>query len=405
MTSRREFLHLGAAAAGAAALTGTFPGRSAGQPITPVTPHAPVHAAPPRSLRILILGGTGFTGPFQVQYATSRGHHVTVFNRGRRQADIPASVVQLQGDRNEAGGLQALRDAVAGGQRWDVVIDNPTTLPFWVRDAGQVLRDATDQFVFISTISVYADTSRAGMDEDTPLALYTGADALAETMQSLQANMGLYGPLKAASEREAQRWFGERATIIRPGLIVGPGDMTGRFTYWPVRIAKGGDILAPGTGHDPVQFIDARDLAEWTIRMVEQRTFGTFNATGPAGWMTTAEMLGGIRAAFDGTTPSRLVWAPAEFLAEQRVRGWSDLPVWVPPTPQNAGFSAVSLQRALDAGLTFRPLATTARDTLDWFRAQPEDVRARIGGTLTAEREAAALAALAEAPGTAANGG
>jgi 2'-hydroxyisoflavone reductase len=398
MTSRREFLHLGAAAAGAAAFTGAFPGHAAGRSVASSESGA-THPAPQRSLRILILGGTGFTGPYQVQYATSRGHHVTVFNRGRRQADLPASVVQLQGDRNEAGGLQALRDAIAGGQRWDVVIDNPTTLPFWVRDAGQVLRDATDQYVFISTISVYAETSRAGMDEDTPLAPYTGADALAETMTSLQANMGLYGPLKAASERETLRWFGERATIIRPGLIVGPGDTTGRFTYWPVRIAKGGDILAPGSGHDPVQFIDARDLAEWTIRMVEQRTTGTFNATGPAGWMTTAEMLGGIRAAFDGTTPSRLVWAPAAFLAEQRVRPWSDMPVWVAPTPQNAGFSAVSLQRALDAGLTFRPLATTARDTVDWFRAQPEDVQARIGGTLTAEREAAALAALATANG------
>jgi 2'-hydroxyisoflavone reductase len=408
--SRRDFLHrtaataVGAAAAGALAPFGSAVAASAGAPDPrpastgpgPAALDGPRAGRPLRSLRILILGGTGFTGPFQVRYAVERGHHVTVFNRGRRQADLPASVEELQGDRNEPDGLAALQQAVAGGRRWDVVIDNPTTLPFWVRDAGQVLRDATDHYVFISTISVYGDISQAGMDEATRLAEYRGADPLAETMQTLMANQGLFGPLKAASEREAERWFEGRTTIIRPGLIVGPGDQTGRFTYWPVRLARGGDVLAPGTGHDPVQFIDARDLAEWTVRLVESRTFGTFNATGPAGTLSVAEMLGGIRAAFDGTAPTRLVWAPVEFLDEHRIRGWSDMPVWVAPRADNAGFSAVSNRRALESGLTFRPLAATARDTVTWFEAQPEDVRARIGGAFTAEREAAALAAWAE---------
>ncbi|HSJ24263.1 MAG TPA: NAD-dependent epimerase/dehydratase family protein [Longimicrobiales bacterium] len=406
-TSRRDFLQRTATVAGAAALAGTLPAAASATAASAAGATGSVAApgtagrsdappAPDRSLRILILGGTGFTGPFQVQYAVARGHHVTVFNRGRRQAELPASVVQLQGDRNEANGLAALEAAVARGERWDVVIDNPTTLPFWVRDAGRVLREATEQYVFISTISVYSDTSRVGMDETTSLAEYRGADPLTETMETFAANQGqLYGPLKAASEREAERWFPGRTTIIRPGLIVGPGDMTGRFTYWPVRMARGGDVLAPGTGHDPVQFIDARDLAEWTVRMVESRTFGTFNATGPAGRLSMAEMLGGIRAAFDGTTPTRLVWAPVDVLAEHRVRGWSDMPVWVAPTPANAGFSAVSIQRALDAGLTFRPLATTARDTVAWFESQPEDVRARVGGAFTAEREAAVVKAVA----------
>jgi 2'-hydroxyisoflavone reductase len=408
--SRRDFLHrtaataVGAAAAGALAPFGSAVAASAGAPDPrpastgpgPAALDGPRAGRPLRSLRILILGGTGFTGPFQVRYAVERGHHVTVFNRGRRQADLPASVEELQGDRNEPDGLAALQQAVTGGRRWDVVIDNPTTLPFWVRDAGQVLRDATDHYVFISTISVYGDISQAGMDEATRLAEYRGADPLAETMQTLMANQGLFGPLKAASEREAERWFEGRTTIIRPGLIVGPGDQTGRFTYWPVRLARGGDVLAPGTGHDPVQFIDARDLAEWTVRLVESRTFGTFNATGPAGTLSVAEMLGGIRAAFDGTAPTRLVWAPVEFLDEHRIRGWSDMPVWVAPRADNAGFSAVSNRRALESGLTFRPLAATARDTVTWFEAQPEDVRARIGGAFTAEREAAALAAWAE---------
>jgi 2'-hydroxyisoflavone reductase len=402
--SRRDFLHRTAAATGAAALGALIPyGASASMPaLNPAPADSPVRPAE-RTLRILILGGTGFTGPHQVRYAAARGHHITVFNRGRRQADLPAGVEHLVGDRNEPSGLDAIREAVAGGVKWDVVIDNPTTLPFWVRDAGMALRAATDHYIFISTISVYGDTSRVGMDETTPLAAYAGEDPLAETMQTLLANQGgLFGPLKAASEREAERWFAGRTTVIRPGLIVGPGDMTGRFTYWPVRLARGGEVLAPGTGHDPVQFIDARDLAEWTIRVAEQRTFGAFNATGPAGRMSVAEMIGGIRAAFDGTTPTTVTWVPVEFLEQQRIRGWLDLPVWVPPTPANAGFSAVSVQRALDSGLTFRPLAVTARETLDWFRGLPSqqfyrelsaEAQARLAGVFTAERERAALEA------------
>ena len=387
MTDRREFVKQTVAAGGALGLGSLALGFDA------TAQQRPVGRAP-RALRILILGGTGFTGPHQVRYAIARGHHVTVFNRGRRQADLPANVVYLQGDRNEATGTAALKAEVAKGVKWDVVIDNPTTLPFWVRDAGEALRTATNHFVFISTISVYSDTSKAGMDESTSLAPYSGADALKETMPTFQASQGqLYGPLKVMSEREAEKWFPGKTTIIRPGLIVGPGDTSGRFTYWPVRISKGGEVLAPGTGHDAVQIIDARDLAEWTIRVVEDRVIGTFNATGPAGELTMAEMLGGIRAAFDMTKPTRLTWVSTEFLTEQRIRGWADMPVWVPPRADNAGFARVSIQRALDKGLTFRPLAETARATLEWFRAQPADAQPRLAGPFTAEREAAALTA------------
>jgi 2'-hydroxyisoflavone reductase len=387
MTDRREFVKRSVAASGALGL-GSMTLAASRLAATAE------HTVGARALRILILGGTGFTGPHQVRYAVARGHHVTVFNRGRRQADLPAGVVHLHGDRNEPNGTAALQAEVAKGTKWDVVIDNPTTLPFWVRDAGAALRDATSQFIFISTISVYADTSRAGMDENTVLEEYRGADALQETMQTFQSSQGqLYGPLKVASEKESGKWFPGKTTIIRPGLIVGPGDMSGRFTYWPVRLAKGGDVLAPGTGRDAVQIIDARDLAEWTIRVAENRVIGTFNATGPAGELTMAEMLGGIRAAFDGTTPTRLVWVTPEFLEAQQIRGWSDMPVWVVPRPDNAGFARVSIQRALDKGLTFRPLAVTARDTLEWFRSMPADVQPRIAGPFTAAREAAALAA------------
>src|ERR1700722_8164973 len=234
-------------------------------------------AKPPvKSMRILILGGTGFTGPHQVAYALARGHQVTLFNRGKSPHAWPGQVEELIGDRN-TGDLKALE-----GRTWDVCIDNPTTLPFWVRDAGRVLGGKVGQYIFISTVSVYAANDKPA-DETAALLRYTGADPMAETIATLAASdRRLYGPLKAVSEAEAKRQFGAATTIIRPGLIVGPGDETDRFTYWPVRLAKGGEVLTPGDGADPVQFIDARDLAEWTIRMAETRMLGVFNATGPA---------------------------------------------------------------------------------------------------------------------------
>src|SRR5438876_10367595 len=269
--TRRQFIKLSAATGGALA----FGTRSA-------TLFAEKSVKP---FRILILGGTGFTGPYQVRYALSRGHEVTTFNRGKTHpGELPNEVEQLIGDRN--GQLDALK-----GRKWDVVIDNPTTLPVWVRDAAEILKGNVDRYVFISTISVYSDNSKPGMDESGPLAEYKGADAMKETQQTLTASRyGLYGPLKVQSEQEAEKWFPGKALIIRPGLIVGPGDESDRFTYWPVRIDRGGEILAPGKPSDAVQFIDARDLAEWTIRMVEQGTTGTFNATGPKSQLTKGKM-------------------------------------------------------------------------------------------------------------------
>lgn len=349
---------------------------------------------PAQAMRILILGGTGFTGPHQVRYAVSRGHQVTVFNRGRSQAELPDGVEQLRGDRN-TGDLTSLE-----GRSWDVVIDNPTTLPFWVRDAGRVLENATEHYIFISTISVYADASQPGRDEDTPLLQYEGENALAETQETMRAEGGgqLYGPLKAVSEREAERWFPGKTTVIRPGLIVGPGDQSGRFTYWPVRIHRGGEVLAPNSPADAVQIIDARDLAEWTIRMAETKTTGIFNATGPATPLTIGGMLDGIESALG--SDATFTWVPASFLEEHEVRGWSHLPVWVPPQDDNAGFARVGIRRALAAGLTFRPLAETAAATLAWVQSQPEERRAELlGASLTAEREQELLRAWHEASG------
>jgi 2'-hydroxyisoflavone reductase len=365
--SRRRILNLSVLAASGVALRGQR------------AHAADVSTGSVKPLRVLILGGTGFTGPYQVRYALARGHEVTLFNRGKQPKVWPGHVEELIGDRN-TGDLKAL-----AGRQWDVCIDNPTTLPFWVRDVGRALHGKVKQYIFISTVSVYADNDKPA-DESAPVASYTGKDAMAETWESFVANVGeLYGPLKGVSEREAQAQFPGMTTVIRPGLIVGPGDQTDRFTYWPVRLARGGEVLAPGDGSDPVQFIDARDLAEWTIRMAESRTFGTFNATGPERPLQMRAMLRSIAAAIH--SEARLTWVPADFLEAQKVAPWSDMPVWVPDQGDSAGFAKRSIQNALGAGLTFRPLAVTASDTLDWFRQQPADRQAKLKAGLSAARE------------------
>ena len=335
-----------------------------------------------KPLRILILGGTGFTGPYQVRYALSRSHKVTTFNRGKTHpGELPNEVEQLIGDRN--GQLDTLKD-----RQWDVAIDNPTTLPAWVRDAGQVLKGNVERYVFISTISVYADTSK-GVDETAPLTQYDGPDPYKETLEAMRASgYKTYGPLKALSEKEAEKWFPGKTLIIRPGLIVGPGDETDRFTYWPVQIERGGEVLAPGTPSDPVQFIDARDLAEWTIRMVENRETGVYNATGPAKPLVIGDMLGGIKTALSSN--ANFTWVNAEFLKQQKVQAWSDMPVWA---GDELGMARTNISRALGKGLTFRPVAATARDTLAWFKSQPQDRQSKLRAGLTPEREAEVLAA------------
>lgn len=335
-----------------------------------------------KSLRILILGGTGFTGPYQVRYALSRRHKVTTFNRGKTHpGELPNEVEQLVGDRN--GKLDALKD-----RQWDVAIDNPTTLPAWVRDAAQVLKGKVERYVFVSTISVYADTSK-GVDETAPLAKYDGSDPFKETLEAMKASgYKTYGPLKALSEQEAEKWFPGKTLIVRPGLIVGPRDETDRFTYWPVRIDRGGEVLAPGTPNDPVQFIDARDLAEWTIRMVENRETGIYNATGPAKPLGIGEMLDRIKGALG--SKAKFTWAPADFLKARKIEAWSDMPVW---TGDESGMARTSISRALAKGLTFRPLAETARDAFAWFKSQSQDRQSHLKAGLTPEREAEVLAA------------
>jgi 2'-hydroxyisoflavone reductase len=335
-------------------------------------------------MRILILGGAGLTGPHQVRYALQRGHQVTLFNRGRTPlSDDLRGVEQLHGDRS-SGDLQSLR-----GREWDLCIDNPTSLPFWARDAASLLQGQVGHYILISTISVYAETPNP-ITEESPLARYTGADAYAETVESIRASgFQLYGPLKAQCEREVLQRFPTACSIIRPGLIVGPGDATDRFTYWPLRVRRGGEILAPGTPADPVQFIDARDLAEWTIRVGEQRAVGVFNASGPALPLAFGHMLEEVRAAL--AADATFTWVPADFLASHQVSPWSDMPAWMPAGSEGAGIMRADIRRALAGGLTFRPLAQTVRDTLAWFDALPPERRASLRAGLAPEREAAVL--------------
>jgi 2'-hydroxyisoflavone reductase len=367
--TRREFVH---AAAGAAGAFGLAPRRFA--IAGPRDEVAPARTA----LRILILGGTGFIGPCQVRYAAARGHAITLFNRGRTDPDLFPNVETLIGDRNDD--LTALE-----GREWDAVIDNSATIPRWVRQSAELLRDAAGQYLYVSSISALVDTSVVGRDESAAVA--TLDDPTVE-----QVSGATYGGMKAAAEREAIAAFGPRATVVRPGLIVGPDDPTGRFTYWPVRIDRGGEVLAPGDPTDPVQFIDARDLSEWMVRCLEERHTGTFNATGPAARLSIAEMLYGIRAVT--STPLSFTWVDREFLAAQDVRPWQHLTVWIPPTDEMKGFHTIDCSRAVAHGLVFRPLADTARDTLVWFHGLAADDparNARFG--LPADRERDVLAA------------
>jgi 2'-hydroxyisoflavone reductase len=380
-TSRREFLVRSAAAAGALGL-GIVPRITLGEDV-PGTPA-------PKSLNILILGGTGFTGPEQVNYALSRGHHVTLFNRNRTRPDMfKGKVDQLIGDlNNDTSALE--------GKKFDVVIDNPTTAPAWVRNVAKYMKGNTGHYIFISTISVYPDNATPNADETaatTPMP--DGLDPYTLERQ----NWGrYYGALKSRSEKDVQEDYPGIFTIIRPGLIVGRYDPSDRFTYWPVRVAKGGEVLAPGKPNDVTQFIDARDLAEWTIRMAEKGPKdggGIYNATGPRTPMPMGEFLTHCK---DVThSDARFTWVPWSFLQEQKVRAWRDMPIVVPPDGEAAGFSRRNIDRALAKGLTFRPVDDTISAALQWNQERSPEARAKLDSGavagISAQREADVLAA------------
>ena len=384
-TNRRTFLKLSAAASGALALSNSRTAWAA------VSPHERPHRDPTETraaapLNILILGGTGFTGPEQVNYALARGHKVTLFNRNKTRPDMfKGKVDQLIGDLG--ADVSALK-----GKKFDVVLDNPTTFPFWVRNAAQYLEGNVGQYIFISTESVYPDNSVPGADETAGL---TPMPEGVDPYTTVREHAGqYYGALKSFAEGEVAKHY-KAYTIVRPGLIVGPLDRSDRFTYWPARIDRGGEVLAPGTPNDPAQFIDSRDLAEFMIRLVEGKVLGIFNAVGPAKPTTMAETLYGIKAVT--TAGASFTWVPADFLAANGVRGWRHMPIWLPPNGPTAGFLRRSNAKALAAGLTFRPLAVTAKDTLDWHKTRPEaEQKATMEGAIAGippTKEAEVLAA------------
>ncbi len=336
-------------------------------------------------MNLLILGGTGFIGTHQVRYALERGHRVTLFNRGKRASQGVDGVECLVGDR-DAGDYRALE-----GRQFDACIDNATLVPRWVRDVAQVLKGNIGHYSFISTTSVYASDADIGSDETAVREPYTGADAMAHTPADVRSNMSLYGPLKARCEDEALRQFPGITAVIRPGLIVGPGDESDRFTYWPVRVARGGRVLVPPM-NDPLQFVDVRDLAEWSVRVAEARTTGVFNAKGPDYVLTVGAMLETMLRVTGSNT--EFVEATRAFLDAHNVSAWTDLPVWIPGDGDTAGAHRRNVTRAINAGLTYRPLAETVADTMNWWQTLPDTRRMSLKFGLTAARETEALALL-----------
>jgi 2'-hydroxyisoflavone reductase len=330
-------------------------------------------------MRLLVLGGTKFLGRGVVDAALASGHSVTLFNRGRTAPGVYPEVETLVGDRN--GDLDAL-----SGREWDAVIDTCGYFPRVVRASAELLLGAVGHYLFLSSISVYDFPLPPWFDESAPLtALVPDADAVTgET----------YGGLKVGCEDVVREVFGEACANVRPGLIVGPHDPTGRFTYWPVRIARGGDVLAPGDPERTVQIVDVRDLGEWLVRVAELRISGDYNATGPEPRLTMGEMLETCRAV--AGSRGELVWASEEFLLEHGVGTWMELPLWV--SGEDGSFLEVDVSRAVAAGLRFRPLAETVADTLAWAAGGPPSGELASGmeigeAGMRPEREAELLAA------------
>jgi len=343
---------------------------------------APAQAA---AKKILILGGTGYLGPATIEIARARGHQVTMFNRGKTRPELFPGVEKLHGDRDpkKGEGLQALE-----GRTWDAVIDNSGYYPRMVGASAALVAPRTKQYLYISSISAYKEPNPENGTEEAPLA--TMPDP---TLEDMGKSYEYYGSLKALCEQAAQKAMLGRATIIRPGYIVGPDDPSGRFTYWPVRFDRGGEIAVPGAPSDPVQIIDVRDLAAWLVHLVEQGTTGVFNACGPEQRLAWGSLVEACQKA--GQANAKPVWIPAEFLLKQE---GVEFPIWAPFVGETKGFSTWRNERAVKAGLRFRPASQTVQDTLAWFKTQEksEKGRSKLAGP-SAEQEAKLIAAWRDA--------
>lgn len=323
-------------------------------------------------MKLLIIGGTRFVGRHLVTAAEGRGHEVTLFNRGKHSHGM--KVETIYGDRHTD--IAKLK-----GRRWDAVVDTPGMLPRAVKAAAEVVSDSVDRYVFISTQNVYADVSTPGVTEDAPLAMLTSeqlaeADAMHASGESSYGK--LYGGLKALCEQAAEEVMPNRVLIIRPGLIVGPYDYTDRFTYWVVRVARGGEVLAPGRPDRFVQFIDVRDLAEWIVRMVERGQTGIYNANRPPKTLTMKDVLDECRAV--SRSDASFTWASEEFLLQHEVAAWSEMPLWLPEeaAPHLRGFMFINCDKAVAAGLSCRALSETISHTLAWYQTDNRELKAGL---------------------------
>jgi 2'-hydroxyisoflavone reductase len=318
---------------------------------------------------VLILGGTGFLGRHLVEAALGDGHRVTLFNRGLRNPDLFPEVEKIKGDRD--GGLSPLR-----GRRWDAVIDTCGYVPRVVRASAGLLADAVDHYTFVSSISVYSDAVTPGADEEAPVQELPDPGVEEVTGET-------YGGLKALCERAAEEEMPGRVFNVRPGLISGPHDPTDRFTYWPRRISAGGEVLAPDRPELRVQFIDVRDLAAWILKMAQEQRTGTYNATGPDYELTMGRLLEECESVSGGG--AKLVWVSEDFLKDQGVEPFTELPLWVPR--EDSALLSVDCGRAINAGLAFRPLSATVRDVLDWDLTRTADREPAAGLSPERERE------------------
>ncbi len=335
-------------------------------------------------MKLLILGGTVFVGRHLVEAAMKRGHEVTIFHRGRHEADLPLEVERLRGDRR--GDLDALR-----GRSWDAVVDTCGYVPGVVRASAELLASSVERYVFVSTLSVYHDADAPTVDESTPVNRITpeqlrAAEEIEPVGPITAVNYGeAYGGLKALCEQEVERFFPGRSLQVRVGLIVGPHDYSDRFTYWPSRVARGEEVLAPGEPDRPKQFIDVRDLSEWIIHMLETKQAGTYNVIGPRATLTMSEFLEECKRV--SASDASFVWVDDDFLLEAGVGPWVEMPLWIPRQHELAAYQTASSEKAIASGLRFRPLAETIKDTLQWDAARPQDEKRRAGLSEEKERD------------------
>jgi 2'-hydroxyisoflavone reductase len=328
-----------------------------------------------KPLRVLILGGTGFIGPHIVNALREGGHQLTLFNRGKRNPGLFKDVETVLGDRD--GKVDALK-----GRDWDAVIDNSGYVPRQVKLTADLLKGHTQQYIFVSSISAYGDLAKIGIDEDHPVAKLKDASVEQVTNET-------YGGLKALCEQVVMTAYGKQGTIFRPSYIVGPGDTSDRFTYWPVRVSRGGVMLAPGTPKDPIQFIDVRDLADFGRVCVEHRVGGTYNLCNQPRAVSMGQLLETSKSISKSNASYQ--WANEAFIEKHKLLESGEIPIWSPTTGSEAGGALISCERAVKKGLKFRPLQTTVADTLAWHAKRPAAEQQRLRAGLTAEREAELL--------------